>query len=162
MNLPAGVIINSMTRGVLITIAAVTGFLLLIRFLGPSVARVNRVVTNPITRLFAAWAPGLGIVRHRGRKSGRLYRTPVNVFKVPGGFLIALTYGPNSDWVRNVLAAGGCELETCGRVYRCSASVITHDPSRRRFPWLVRVGLWVGGAADYMHLSTSQASRASA
>ena len=35
---------------------------------------------------------------------------------VPGrdGYLLALTYGPDSDWVKNVLAAGGCELVTRG------------------------------------------------
>src|SRR5258708_9874623 len=39
---------------------------------------------------FAARLPGFGIVTHVGRKSGRIYRTPVNVFREPDGFLIAL------------------------------------------------------------------------
>jgi deazaflavin-dependent oxidoreductase (nitroreductase family) len=67
-------------------------------------------VTNPVLRPVAGRLPGFGVVLHRGRRSGRLYRTPVNVFPVGQGFVVALTYGPNIDWVKNVLAAGGCQL----------------------------------------------------
>jgi hypothetical protein len=84
---------------------------LLIRFRKRWVAAFNLAVTNGITSRFAARLPGFGIVTHVGRKSGKDYRTPVNAFRAPEGFLIALTYGRESEWVRNVLAAGGCELE---------------------------------------------------
>ncbi len=80
-----------------------------------AVARFDRGVTNRVLRPAARYLPGFDVVVHRSRKTGRLYRTPVNVFPRPGGFFIALTYGPDSDWVRNVLAAGGCRLETRGR-----------------------------------------------
>jgi deazaflavin-dependent oxidoreductase (nitroreductase family) len=63
---------------------------------------------------FADRLPGFGIVTHVGRKSRKVYRTPVNVFRAPEGFLIALTCGRESEWVKNVLMAGGCELETRG------------------------------------------------
>ena len=162
MNLLGGISIDSLTRRVATTVATLIAFLLLIRFFGPAVARANRVVTNPITRQFAGRAPGMAIVRHRGRTSGRVYRTPVNVFKVAEGFVIALTYGPRSEWVMNVIAAGQCELETGGRVYRCTAPVVIHDPSRRRFPWPIRVGLWIAGTTDYLQLSIARVSCASA
>ena len=81
----------------------------------------NLAITNRITSRFAARLPGFGILTHVGRKSGRADRTPVNVFRTPEGFLIALTYGRESQWVRNVLAAGKCELETQGVRYRLSA-----------------------------------------
>jgi deazaflavin-dependent oxidoreductase (nitroreductase family) len=161
-SLAGGIIMSSAAISVAALLATLTGFLLLVRFLGPLVARFNRAVANPITRQFATRAPGMGVVIHSGRKSGRVYRTPVNVFKGPEGFSIALTYGRNSDWVRNVLAAGRCELETRGVVYQCSAPAIVHDPSRRSFQWPIRIGLWIGGAADYLRLSISQVSRASA
>jgi deazaflavin-dependent oxidoreductase (nitroreductase family) len=93
----------------------------------------NLAVTNRITSRFAARLPGFGILAHVGRKSGRVYRTPVNVFRVPEGFLIALTYGRESEWVKNVLEAGGCELETRGVRYQLVAPTIVHDPTRRRF-----------------------------
>ena len=128
--------------------------ILLIRFRKRWVAAFNLAVTNRITSRFAARLPGFGILTHVGRKSGRVYRTPVNVFRAPEGFLIALTYGRDSQWVRNVLSAGGAELETRGEHYKLSAPSIVHDPTRRRFPLLVRMVLRFIGAADFMQLST--------
>jgi deazaflavin-dependent oxidoreductase (nitroreductase family) len=128
---------------------------LLIRFRKRWVAAFNLAVTNRITSRFANRLPGFGILTHVGRKSGRVYRTPVNVFRAPEGFLIALTYGRDSEWVKNVLSAGGCQLETRGLVYQLSAPTIVHDPTRRRFPLPVRMILGIIGANDFMQLSTS-------
>ncbi len=130
--------------------------ILLVRFRKRWVAAFNLAVTNRITSLFATRLPGFGIVTHKGRKSGRIYRTPVNVFRAPDGFLIALTYGRDSEWVRNVLAAGGCQLETHGARYQLSAPTIVHDPTRRRFPLVVRMILGLIGAKDFLQLSTSR------
>jgi hypothetical protein len=63
----------------------------------------------------------------------------VNVLRAPEGFLIALTYGRESEWVKNILTAGGWQLETRHVRYQLSAPAIVHDPSRRRFPLLVRM-----------------------
>ena len=131
--------------------------ILLVRFRKRWVAAFNLAVTNRITSRFAARLPGFGILTHVGRKSSRVYRTPVNVFRAPEGFLIALTYGRDSEWVKNVLAAGGCELETRGVQYQLSAPTIVHDPTRRRFPLFVRIVLRIIGADDFMHLSVSSA-----
>jgi deazaflavin-dependent oxidoreductase (nitroreductase family) len=133
--------------------------ILLIRFRKRWVAAFNLAVTNRITSRFAARTPGFGILTHVGRKSGRVYRTPVNVFTEPEGFLIALTYGQESEWVKNVLATGGCQLETRRVLYQLSASTIVHDPSRRRFPLFVRIILGIIGANDFMQLSTSSSSQ---
>ena len=54
-------------------------------------------------------------VEHRGRKSGKTYRTPVWAWRTERGFVIALTYGPRTEWLRNVLAAGGCRLVQRGK-----------------------------------------------
>ena len=132
--------------------------ILLIRFRKRWVAAFNLAVTNRVTSRFAARLPGFGILTHVGRKSGKLYRTPVNVFRATEGFLIALTYGRESEWVRNVLAAGGCELETRYVLYQLTAPIIVHDPTRRRFPLFVRIVLRLIGADDFMQLSTSPAS----
>src|SRR5919106_5541806 len=77
--------------------------------------RFNRRVTNPLLRPAASRLPLFGVVVHRGRRSGRTYRTPVNVFPSGDLLVIALTYGPNVEWVKNVLAAGGCRLIHRGR-----------------------------------------------
>jgi deazaflavin-dependent oxidoreductase (nitroreductase family) len=126
--------------------------ILLIRFRKRWVAAFNLAVTNRITSRFASRLPGFGILTHVSRKSGRVYTTPVNVFRVPEGFLIALTYGRECEWVRNVLAAGGCELETQGVRYRLSAPAIVHDPTRQRFPFPVRMILGLIGANDFMQM----------
>lgn len=147
-------------------VGVLLGFLvagpLLLRFRKRWAAAFNLAVTNRITSPFATQLPGFGIITHRGRKSGRLYRTPVNVFRAPDGFLVALTYGRDSQWVRNILAAGGCQLETHHVLYQLSAPSIVHDPTRRRFPLPVRMVLWIIGANDFMQLSTSRSPRPSA
>src|ERR1700721_2544930 len=139
----------------IIAFAATGG--LLIRFRKRWLAKLNIAFTNRITGLFAGWLPGFGIVTHVGRKSGKVYRTPINVFRAPEGFLIALPYGRESEWVRNVLAAGGCELETRGVRYKLNAPAIVHDPTRQRFPLFVRMVLRLIGANDFMQLSISSA-----
>ena len=65
-------------------------------------AKFNRVVTNRVLGPFARYLPGFGIVSHVGRRSGRTYRTPVNLYKRGDGYVIALMYGADSQWVRNV------------------------------------------------------------
>jgi deazaflavin-dependent oxidoreductase (nitroreductase family) len=57
------------------------------------------------------------LVRHVGRRSGRSYETPLILAEVPGGFVAELTYGPDVDWYRNIVAAGGCTVVHHGREY---------------------------------------------
>lgn len=120
-----------------------------------SIARFNRVITNRISSVVAGWLPGFGIVEHAGRRSGRLYRTPVNVFRTWDGYVIALTYGPNTDWVKNVLAAGGCSVEVRGRRVRLAAPRIVHDADRRSAPPVVRQILAVLDVTEFLHLARS-------
>lgn len=119
-----------------------------------AVARLNRVGLNRVTRRFAPWMPGFGVVVHRGRRSGRSYRTPVNVFPRPGGYVFALTYGPDTDWVKNVRAAGGCELETRGRRVRLVSPHLFHDESRHDIRVVERQVLRLLGVADFLALKT--------
>jgi deazaflavin-dependent oxidoreductase (nitroreductase family) len=80
-------------------------------------ARLNRHITNPIQRLWAGWAPTMGILEHAGRKSGKRYRTPLTVFSTADGVAILLTYGPDRDWLKNVVAAGGGTMRRYGRTF---------------------------------------------
>lgn len=136
---------------IIITIAA-TGVLMM-RFRKRWLAKINIAVTNRITGLFAGWLPGFGILTHVGRKSGKVYRTPANVFRAANGYIIALTYSSQSEWVKNVLAAGGCELKSSGHKYHLSAPSVVRDPTRRRFPIPVRLVLKLVGADEYMELA---------
>lgn len=73
-------------------------------------------VTAPITRLLAGrrFFPLWARVRHRGRLSGREYAIPVAVRVTPDAFVIGLPWGDRTQWVRNVIAAGGCTLRWRG------------------------------------------------
>jgi len=150
------------TTAVISLLAILLAPILLIRFRKRWVAAFNLAVTNRITSRFAARLLGFGILTHVGRKSGKVYRTPINVFRAPEGFLFALSYGRESEWVKNVLAAGGCEIETRGVQYQLSAPTIVHDPSRRPFPLAVRIVLRLIGTNDFMQLSNSRSIRRSA
>jgi deazaflavin-dependent oxidoreductase (nitroreductase family) len=145
-----------LSTGTILAIVIPASGILLMRFRKRWLAKFNIVVTNRITGLFAGWVPGFGILTHVGRKSGKVYRTPVNVFRAHDAFIIALTYSSGSEWVKNVLAAGGCELKTRGNKYQLSAPIVVHDPTRRRFPVLVRVVLRLVGADEYIKLSILQ------
>lgn len=106
-------------------------------------ALFNRRVTNPIVRLFAGrrWSP-VAVVVHRGRRSGRRYRTPVIAFGTDDGYLISLPYGTERDWVSNVVATGSCTLERTGRrIELTSPKVLAQHQAMPLLPWPVRTGL---------------------
>ena len=121
-----------------------------------TMARWNKVGLNRVTRHVAPWMPGFGVVAHAGRR----YQTPVNVFPAADGYLLALTYGPDSDWVKNVLAAGGCELVTRGRTVRLVSPQLVHDENRRGIRPLERQVLRLIGVADFLSLKTASAAGA--
>ncbi len=118
------------------------------------VARWNKAGLNRVVQHVAPWLPGLALVVHRGRRSGRTYRTPVNVFGTEDGFIMALTYGPDTDWVQNIQAAGGCELRTGGRVLRVAEPRVYRDETRRGIRPVERQVLRLIGVADFLSVKT--------
>jgi deazaflavin-dependent oxidoreductase (nitroreductase family) len=116
-------------------------------------ARLNLRVTNRILGPIAEHAPGMGIVIHEGRKTNRRYRTPVMVFRHGDRFVIALTYGPESQWVKNVLAHGGCDFETRGRTFHLSQPRMIHDQRRSLMPAAVRLALGILNVSDFLELA---------
>jgi deazaflavin-dependent oxidoreductase (nitroreductase family) len=81
-----------------------------------AVARFNRLVNNPIQRQYAWLLPPWAILVHRGRRSDRVYRTPVNAFVSGGTLAVPVLYGERTDWVRNLLAGDG-QVVRGGRTY---------------------------------------------
>ena len=79
-------------------------------------ARFNKRVTNRIQGLYAWLVPPWAVVLHRGRRSGRHYRTPLFAFRREQMLVIALLYGEESEWLRN-LRAGGGHVVRAGRAY---------------------------------------------
>jgi hypothetical protein len=74
---------------------------------------LNRVVLTLAGRRWSPWA----IVQHVGRQSGRRYATPVLATRTTTGLVIPLPFGADTDWCRNVLAAGRFILRWHGRDY---------------------------------------------
>lgn len=120
------------------------------------VARFNRYVTNPIQRRFAWLVPGWAIVTHRGRRTGRRYRTPVNVFRRGDRYVIAAMYGTDAQWIRNVLAAGVADIQTRGRHHRVADPEIVHDPSHSVVPRPIRFILRRLRVDDFLVLSETK------
>jgi deazaflavin-dependent oxidoreductase (nitroreductase family) len=123
-----------------------------------AIARANRRVTNRLLGGLATRLPWFGVVVHTGRRTRRQYRTPVNVFRRGDRFIIALTYGSDADWVRNVLADGGCTLETRGRSLRLSRPRLFHDESRHAVPAPVRLILGLIKVSDFLELNLDEGS----
>jgi deazaflavin-dependent oxidoreductase (nitroreductase family) len=118
-------------------------------------ARFNGLVTNRLLDPMARLLPGWGVVVHTGRKTHRQYRAPVLIFRDGDRVIIALTYGRESDWVRNVLAQGGCQLETQGSTLQLSHPNLFHDEGRGAVPALVRLPLGVFDVSDFLELTVT-------
>ena len=109
-------------------------------------------VFNRVSRRFAGRLPGFGILAYRGRTSGRPYRTPMNVFRHGDAYVLALTYGSDVQWVKNVLAAGGCDLMTRGRTVHLVEPKLFVDPRRLQMPQPVRFFLGLMRVTEFMRL----------
>jgi deazaflavin-dependent oxidoreductase (nitroreductase family) len=113
---------------------------------------------NRVTSETARFGHGpFSLIRHVGRKSGRIYETPVILAGVPEGFIAELTYGEDVNWYRNVIAAGGCvvvhhrveyhvtDIETC-----------TAERGRAAYPAPFRLVLKAAGRNEFRLLRTDQ------
>lgn len=117
-------------------------------------ALFNRTVANPVVRLVAGWLPPLAIVRHRGRTTGRHFATPVLAFATADGLVIGVLYGTVSDWVRNLQAAGGGQIQRRGTVrdYR-QPRLVSREAGLQLVPALCRGPFRALGVRNFLQLS---------
>jgi deazaflavin-dependent oxidoreductase (nitroreductase family) len=92
-------------------------------------------LTAPMARAFAGrrFFPIWAVVHHRGRKTGRDLSVPVAVRANSDAFLIALPWGPGTNWARNVLAAGGCTIRWKGADYRVTGPEVLGQSQARPY-----------------------------
>ncbi|OYO22001.1 nitroreductase family deazaflavin-dependent oxidoreductase [Enemella dayhoffiae] len=83
-----------------------------------ALALVGRRLNPTALRLAHAGRGPFSVIRHVGRRSGRTFETPVILAPVPEGFIAELTWGDRVDWLRNIVAAGGCDVRVGGRWHR--------------------------------------------
>jgi deazaflavin-dependent oxidoreductase (nitroreductase family) len=101
------------------------------------IARFNTLINNPIQGMYSWLLPPWVVILHRGRRSGRQYRTPVMAFKLDRTFVIALLYGEESQWLRNLRAAGGGYVIRGGRTFKVAEPRVIDTPDAamlRRLP----------------------------
>lgn len=99
----------------------------------------NRDVLNPLMLAFAGRSySSYAMIEHVGRKSGRIYTTPVLGMEDGDEFVIPLPYGADTDWCRNVIAANGAVIVHRGRAYRVGyPEVVPPSKALRAFPsWM--------------------------
>ena len=116
--------------------------------------RVNLVVSNRIIAPFAARLPGFGVLEHVGRSSRTVRRTPLTTFHKGGGrYVIALAYGSDVQWLKNVVAAGQCRVQTRGRWIKLANPRRFTDSARRPVPFVVRPILGWLGVTEFVELT---------
>ena len=107
---------------------------------------VNRTINPWLERrgLIGGSRGELALIEHVGRKSGTVRRTPIHPMPTADGFRIIVPVGEQSEWARNVLAAGQCRLLVGDRVFELDEPVLETPaevpdlprPVRGLFGWL--------------------------
>ena len=116
--------------------------------------RFNKIVTNRLFAPLAGRVPPWVIVEHRGRRSDRVYRTVLFGFPSRHDFVFALTYGPDTDWVRNVLAAQWCRVKFAGRWRTYShAELVKDEAALRLLPPLLGQMLNLSGVRAALYVT---------
>lgn len=112
----------------------------------------NRYV-NPVMGRVAGRVPPFALVIHRGRRTGAIHRNPVIMRPAGGRLVVALTYGSRVNWVRNVMAAGGCEVVRRGRrLTAVDPRIERHVEPPRLFSPLERPILRRAGVTEFLVL----------
>jgi deazaflavin-dependent oxidoreductase (nitroreductase family) len=127
--------------------------------LGPRARRLIRSVArvvNPLVLRFAGGRhmPVLGVLHHRGRRTGQEYATPLGSRPAAGGgFVIPLTFGEAAGWYRNIRAAGRCVITWRGSDHAVTDPVIVDRAAALpAFPRYERLALRLVGVQQFVWL----------
>ncbi len=112
---------------------------------GNTLAR--KIAGSPLGSLYF----NLSALRHVGRSSGRAYVTPLSAYPLGDGFVLALAYGPDVDWCRNVLAAGKCTLIWKGHEYALEKpEILPISEALEAYPLHARLFALAGGMKQFL------------
>jgi deazaflavin-dependent oxidoreductase (nitroreductase family) len=124
--------------------------------LGPRTRGVIRFVArfvNPLTLLVAGrrWMPIVGVLHHRGRKSGRVYDTPLGMRQLGDKFVMPLTFSESAAWYLNTRAAGSCQVTYLGRVHTLTEPrVVDYAAAAPAFPRYELLQFRLVGINEYL------------
>ena len=115
----------------------------------------NKHYFNRLVRRFAGVSrTPFALIRHIGRRSGKPYETPIIVMRQGNGFVIALTYGPEVDWYRNVQAAGEATLLWHNQEYALKQpETLSPQEGLSAFPPPFRQILGLLGTRDFVRMN---------
>jgi deazaflavin-dependent oxidoreductase (nitroreductase family) len=131
--------------------------------LGPRARRAVRWlagVINPLILLIAGrrWMPILGVLRHRGRRSGLMYATPLGMRPLGNTFVMPRTFGANAAWYLNTQAAGWCVITYKGRDYTLiDPQIVDYTTASPAFPRYELLQFRLVGIKEYLRLSQAPA-----
>jgi deazaflavin-dependent oxidoreductase (nitroreductase family) len=134
--------------------------------LGPRARRAIRFaarLVNPLILLIAGrrWMPIVGILHHRGRKSGRDYATPLGMRPIGDSFVMPLTFSENAAWYRNVSAAGSAVVTYLGRDFELTdPQVIDLAAAAPAFPRYEQLQFRLVGINEYLRMRVARDARA--
>jgi deazaflavin-dependent oxidoreductase (nitroreductase family) len=134
--------------------------------LGPRARRAVRFVAafvNPIVLLIAGrrWMPVVGILRHRGRRSGRMYATPIGMRPLGDSFVIPRTFSENAAWYLNITASGEATVKYLGRTYQLvDPQVVDYATAKPAFPRYELLQFRLIGINEYLRLRIAPINQA--
>ena len=126
--------------------------------LGPIPRRIVRLAArfiNPLTLQIAGrrWMPVVGVLVHRGRSTGREYRTPLGMRPMGDAFVMPLTFSENAAWYRNVRAAGWAVVRYKGQAYTLvEPTVIDYVTAAPAFPRYELLQFRLVGINEYLRM----------
>jgi deazaflavin-dependent oxidoreductase (nitroreductase family) len=120
----------------------------------PNIVRYfSTLFKKPMITSIESGKSDCSIIYHTGRKSGHAYRTPVEAIFLGDEVLIALVYGRKTDWLKNILAQGGCSIYYKLQMYEATTPVILPADSARKL--LPPESHWAQSShspREYLHL----------
>ena len=127
--------------------------------LGPRTRRAIRSaarLVNPLVLRIAGrrHMPVVGVVHHRGRRTGRPYATPLGIRPAAaGGFVMPLTFGETAGWYRNIVAVGCCVITWRGADHTvASPAIVDRATALPAFPRYERLALRAIGINEFVWL----------
>lgn len=121
----------------------------------PNIVRYfSKVFKNRMIADIESGKSEMSIISHSGRKSGRAYRTPVEAIFLDKEVLVGLVYGRKTDWLKNVLAQGGCSIFYKLQTYTATNPVILSVDTARELlpPGNTKIPKNGAIAGEYLHL----------
>lgn len=127
----------------------------------PKMSPIMKNIANPIVRWMAERGIGalgkqLLVLETRGRRSGKVYKTPLGPLDEGGALYLIASRGPATDWYRNALAAGTVTVTRAGRRSPMRVAAVTNPAEKAtlmqtyqaRFPQVQRQFAQAAGSTD--------------